>query len=261
MSRYERIPAELTTLDQWVCIHEDSKIPMQALVNEPASSVSPITWSSFSAAVDAVEKGYYEDIGYVFSGNGIVGIDIDDGYDEDGFLSEIASAIIGKCRSYTEHSRSGRGFHIMLKGDLPFKGKNNLRGVEIYKASRYFIMTGDTLLYDQIREDQAAIDWVVETYFPEIVREKESKINPRIYHPVWRKWIGRRVPLKPFYPPISEGGRNISLASLAGLLHNVGYTRGQIYNELLTCNDVACDPPLHYTEIQTIVNSITRYTR
>lgn len=51
------------------------------------------------------------------------------------------------------------------------------------------------------------------------------------------------------------------LTSLAGMLHNQGYSKQQIYDELLYCNTVACDPPLDRGEIQTICNSVTRYKR
>lgn len=158
MTRYENIPEELKQLNQWVCTRSDSKVPMKATAPEAASSTNPETWSSFDTACKAVSEGHYDYCGFVFDDNGYVGIDIDDGYDQDGFLSPLAAEIIGLCESYTEKSKSGRGFHILLRGTLPFKGKNNLAGVEIYKAARYFIMTGDTLLYDTIVEDQGAID-------------------------------------------------------------------------------------------------------
>ena len=103
-----------------------------------------------------------------------IGIDIDDGYDEVGLISPLAADIIGKCKSYTEKSKSGRGFHILVKGDIPFKGKNNLAGVEIYKQSRFFIMTGDVLLYDKIVENQDAIDYIVQKYFPNTGSDKVS---------------------------------------------------------------------------------------
>jgi len=169
----KNIPEELQNLNQWVCSRSDSKVPMRAFENSAASSTNPLTWSSFETAINAVADGCYDYIGFVFNDNGIVGVDIDTGYDEDGFLTELAADIIGRCESYTEKSKSGRGFHILLKGTLPFKGKNNLNGVEIYKQARYFIMTGDTLLYNQIIENQDAIDYIVEKYFPD-VRENES---------------------------------------------------------------------------------------
>ncbi len=260
MSLYN-IPIELRKLNQWVCVKGDSKIPMNVNTSTPASSTDPLTWCSFDNALTSIKDGRYDYLGFVFDDNDIVGIDIDDGYDEDGFLSEIAVDIIGKCKSYTEKSKSGRGFHILLKGILPFKGKNNLKGVEIYKVARYFIMTGDTLLYHNIQESQEVIDYIVEKYFPEMRDSKTDKpITDTIYTPEWGKPQGK-IMLRPKYKPIPDGARNLSLTSLAGQLHNVGYTKEDIYKELLYANSVACNPPLSTNEIQCIVNSITRYKR
>lgn len=260
----QNIPKELQSLTQWVCSRADSKLPMIAHAYAPASSVDPKTWTTFQAAVSSVEYGNYDYIGFVFNDNGIVGIDIDVGYDDDGFLTEIASDIIGVSKSYTEKSKSGRGFHILIKGDLPFKGKNNLKGVEIYKQSRYFIMTGDVVIYDTIIENQEAIDYIVEKYFPDTRQKDESAdkvYDSRIYNPVWEKSANKKIRLRPVYPRIPDGCRNICLTSLAGMLHNQGYTVQQIYNELNYCNQVACEPLLHENEIRTIVRSVTKYKR
>lgn len=262
MIHYENIPAELKELNQWVCAKGDSKVPMKAFNLTAASSTDPATWSSFDTAHYSVKRGHYDYCGFVFADNGLVGIDIDCGCDEDGFPSQLASDIIGKCKSYTEKSRSGRGFHILVKGDLPFKGKNNRAGVEIYKTGRYFIMTGDTLLYKTIEENQEAIDYVVDKYFPEVRRQQENTdYASRIYTPVWEHPQNNRIKLRPVYPIIPDGCRNICLTSLAGMLHNQGYSKEQIYDELIYCNTVACEPPLDRFELRSIVNSVTRYKR
>ena len=258
----KNIPQEIQSLDQWVGVGVDSKVPMRVDNLYPASSTNPETWCSFEKAKEAVECGEISYPGFVFNDNGIVGIDIDDGYDKDGFLSPLAAEIINKCKSYTEKSKSGRGVHILLKGNLPFKGKNNRNGVEIYKTARYFIMTGDRLLYDTIVENQEAIDYIVDKYFPEM-RESENKgVAPKIYTPIWDKpMIDGRVKLRPVYPLIPNGCRNICLTSLAGMMHNQGYSPHVIYDELTYCNTVACEPMLPDSEVITIVNSVTRYKR
>lgn len=257
----KNIPLELQKLKQWVGAGIDSKVPMRIDTLLAASSTNPDTWCSFEEMKESMELGEIIYPGFVFNDNGIIGIDIDDGYDSNGFLSDIAVDIIGKCKSYTEKSRSGRGFHILIKGDLPFKGKNNLKGVEIYKSSRYFIMTGETLLYTNIVENQDVINYIIEKYFPESRDEKDSNtIGNTIYSPTWEKPNGM-IPLRPIYPPIPDGARNLSLTSLAGQLHTLGYTKENIYKELLYANSVACNPPLSINEIQNIVNSITRYRR
>lgn len=261
MTHYENIPEELKNQNQWVCTRSDSKVPMKAFGNEAASSTNPNTWSPFDVAYNAVLKGDYDYCGFVFADNGFVGIDIDCGYDEDGLMTPLAAEIIGKCKSYTEKSKSGRGFHIFLRGTLPFKGKNNLAGVEIYKSARYFIMTGDTLLYQKIKENQEAIDYVVERYFQETRQEKESSFSNRIYTPIWEMPENNRIKLRPIYKIIPQGMRNICLTSLAGQLHNIGYSKKELLNEIRVANETACKPPLPDNEIMTIVNSVTKYRR
>ena len=238
---------------------------MKSWENEAASSTNPRTWSDFETAIESYHMGLYDYCGFVFNDNGYVGIDIDEGFDEDGLMSVLGADIVGKCKSYTEKSRSGRGFHILLRGNLPFKGKNNLAGVEIYKTARYFIMTGDVVLYRDIIENQEAIDYVVEKYFAGVKEDTEDKIyvgRDKIYSPVWDKPIVEgRIKLRPVYPRIPDGSRNICLTSLAGMLHNQGYSKVQIYDEISYANMVACDPPLDNNELRTICNSVTRYKR
>lgn len=256
------IPEALKAIPQWVTAVNGSKQPLQASVNAGASVSKPETWTSWETAQNAVNKGYRDQVGFVFNNNGIVGIDIDDGWDDDGFMSYKAADIIGECKSYTEKSRSGRGFHILLYGELPFSGRNNQNGVEIYQTGRYFIMTGATLLYTEVVSNQAAIDYVVKKYFAQTVKESgELQINPRIYNPIWETPHPPVIQLRPIYPLIPQGSRNICLTSLAGLLHNIGYSPSAIYNELQYANSVACQPSVSDSEIMTIVGSVTRYKR
>lgn len=262
VGRYSHIPEELAKEKAWVNVWNHSKIPMQTRIALAASVSRPDTWGHFRDAVMNVEDGTLDGIGYIFHDTGLVGIDIDRGYDVDGSLSETAKDIITACKSYTEQSRSGRGFHILLRGSLPFDGKNNRKGVEIYKTRRFFIMTGEVCFwFSKIVENQTAIDYVVKNYFPETVKEDSSPASTRIYSPIYPKPSGGKIYLQPTYPPIQQGGRNISLASLAGQMHSAGCSKKIIYKELLRANAEACKPPLKPSEIESIVNSITRYKR
>ena len=258
---YENLPLELKREKAWVNVWSQSKIPMQTTIRKGASSVQPETWGTFEQAVSNVEDGIYDGIGFVFHDTGIVGIDIDVGFGEDGFVSELAADIINRCGSYTERSRSGRGFHILLRGDLPFKGKNNREGLEIYRSSRYFIMTGRKIMFSEITENQEAIDYIVANYFPDIPSESDDMNTQRIYTPIYPRPQGGKIYVQPTYPPIQQGGRNLSLTSLAGQMHNQGYTKAAIFKELLYANSVACKPPLDRSEVELIVNSVTRYRR
>ncbi len=259
---YSRIPEELKNLKQWVCAWDTSKIPMKPFERKAASSTAPETWGTFDQAKAAVEGGTYDHLGFVFADNGLVGIDIDAGFD-DGLMTPLCADIMKVCQSYTEKSRSGRGVHIFLRGNLPFTGRNNLAGVEIYKARRFFIMTGKVLIFPEIIENQKAIDYVVEKYFPEAERKSggKSPLVQKIYSPVFRKPEKGKVFVRPEYPEIISGGRNLSLTSLAGAMHNTGYSKQEIYKELCYVNQLACKPPLPDRELRTICESVTRYRR
>lgn len=261
------IPEELKAFNQWVCAERGSKVPMRAFEPAPASCSDPLSWSAYRNAELAVQQGHYDYVGFVFNENGIVGIDIDAGFDEDGLITPLAADIISACNSYTEKSRSGRGFHILVKGWLLFPGRNNRQGVEIYQKGRYFILTGNSLecCPQDIRLNQEGIDYVVQKYFPEMRplgnEEKKPLGFSRIYSPEWSLPQDGRVHLRPVYPRITPGSRNICLTSLAGMMHSQGYSKDQIYDELVYCNQTACDPCLSKRELKGIANSVTRYKR
>ena len=81
----------------------------------------------------------------------------------------------------------------------------------------YFIMTGEVLIFSEIIENQSAIDYVIEKYFPDTPKESSSgTVAPqRIYSPIYRRPENGKLHLKPEYPPITPGSRNLSLTSLA----------------------------------------------
>ena len=259
---YEMLPPALTAQKAWVNVSDGSKVPLQTGGTRlAASAIDPRTWGTFDSAVQNVERYRYTGVGYVFHDTGIVGIDIDDGFGEDGFLSPVAVDIISRCGSYCEKSRSGRGFHIFIRGELPFKGRNNRAGVEIYKDARYFIMTGKTMFFREIADNQDAINYVIEKYFPDPSIPNDDTVSDCIYTPLYPKPEGGKVFVKPKYPPIPQGCRHISLVSLAGQLHSQGYPASNIYRELLFANRAACKPPLDEYEIESIVKSIVKYRR
>lgn len=250
-------PKELTDLNQWVVAVEDDKNPYDAF-GFPASVSNPKTWDTYKSCEDSVCPGKADYVGFVFANNGIVGIDIDKGF-ENGLMTPLCADIMNACQSYTEISRSGRGVHIFVKGDLPFAGRNNRKGTEIYKSGRFFIMTGNVLLFEKIMENQSAIDYVVEKYFPDHVDERGY--SRKLYTPTWKAPEDGRIQVRPNYTPLGPGERNDCLTSLAGAMWTTGYTKEQILSELMRANKQACEPPLSKREVEGIVRSISRYRR
>lgn len=148
---YEKIPLELKQLPHWVgwkyMQHpgEDHKrkVPINAMDGQPAKSNDPTTWCDFDTACRGKERFGLDGIGFMFSGDGIFGIDIDHCYDpETQELDPAAAEIIETVQSYTELSPSGTGIHILCKGALP-EGRKRRGAVEMYSTLRYFTVTGN----------------------------------------------------------------------------------------------------------------------
>ena len=182
------LPDALVEREQWVCWREEerdgkpTKVPVTPGSSGFASSTDPDTWSSFEAAVEYVETGDVEGIGFVFTDDDpIVGVDLDDCREPDTYEAEPpARDIIDRLDSYTEISPSGTGFHVLLKGELP-EGRNRRGSVELYDSARYFTVTGkhvsETPLRVARRQD------ALEAIHREYVQETESRTELSTGHP------------------------------------------------------------------------------
>lgn len=109
------IPAELQAWPQWVCWRAEqrggkpTKLPVDPRSGELASSTDPSTWSSFDDAVAAVARLACDGVGFVFSETDpFAGIDLDDCFDQEDELGDVARQIVEEFATYTEVSPSVR---------------------------------------------------------------------------------------------------------------------------------------------------------
>lgn len=159
---FDRLPDELKKLDRWVNWRFEirngkaTKVPINPATGGRAMSDNPATWGTFEDALQHVndvskDNIKIEGIGFMFSGDGILGVDIDHCKDpETGSLSDEAWDIINTIDSYTEFSQSGDGIHIICHGKLP-EGRRRKGNVETYEVGRFFVMTGN--VYDDGHSD------------------------------------------------------------------------------------------------------------
>ncbi len=147
----DHIPAELRARPQWVLWKLErrsgklTKIPYTPGTGGRASATDLTTWGAFEDALEELDRGTYDGVGFVFSsGDPYVGVDLDACVDpETGEISPWAVRIIEELDSYTELSPSGTGVHIIARGKLRDGGR---RGpIEMYSRDRYFTMTGRVL--------------------------------------------------------------------------------------------------------------------
>lgn len=158
---YEKIPDELKRCPQWVCWQSEpdpkshsgiKKTPINPRTGGKAMSNNPDTWCDFKTAVRASRN--YSGIGFMFSGSGYFGVDLDDCFPEiEGYLrgeKNFVSDFVDGLGSYTELSQSCHGLHIICRGSLP-EGARRKGKFEMYDKGRYFIMTGNPLDPDNVK--------------------------------------------------------------------------------------------------------------
>jgi putative DNA primase/helicase len=142
--RAENIPGELKARPQWVVWkavgEKPDKVPYSARTGRRASSTDLLTWSTFQEALEAYENGGYAGLGFVFSSaDSYTGIDLDDCVDENDEIAFSALEIVRYFDSYTELSATGTGLHVIVRGDVPNRRKDD---VEVYSSKRFFTVTG-----------------------------------------------------------------------------------------------------------------------
>jgi putative DNA primase/helicase len=150
MVKVEGIPEELRVRPQWVVWRavgdKPDKVPYSARTGRKASSTDLLTWSTFEEALEAYEHGDYAGLGFVFSSaDPYTGIDLDNCVDEDGEIALWAMEIVRYFDSYTELSATGSGLHIIVRGEVPNRRKDE---VEVYSSKRFFTVTGHVVEVD-----------------------------------------------------------------------------------------------------------------
>jgi putative DNA primase/helicase len=144
LPKTKNIPQELKMRPQWVVWKavgkKPDKIPYSARTGRKASTTDLLTWSTFEEALEAHESGDYSGVGFVFSsGDPYTGIDLDNCVAGNGQIAVWALEIVRYFDSYTELSASGSGLHIIVRGDVSNRRKDD---VEVYSSKRFFTVTG-----------------------------------------------------------------------------------------------------------------------
>lgn len=195
---YDKLPDELKSCPNWICWRavpqprEDDpnhfgKIPVDPKTGLSAKSNDPSTWSDFDTAVKAAEQFRPRGgIGFMFGNSPYFGVDIDNAEPEivdfleggDGLVSEFIYTL----ESYTELSPSGKGIHILCRGELPH-GARRRGKVEMYDCGRFFTVTGDRIgEYTAISNCAEAIKPLHEKYLGSPVKSMGTAAAQRVSH-------------------------------------------------------------------------------
>lgn len=147
------IPGELRDYEQWIVWKYEkvndklTKVPYDPKTGYLANVNEPNTWTTFSNAIFVANN--YNGIGFVLTKNDpFAFIDLDDANNNKDICKKQIE-IYEKFNSYAEYSPSGKGLHIIIKGELERGRRKN--AIEIYSSQRYMTMTGDVFRNEPIK--------------------------------------------------------------------------------------------------------------
>lgn len=174
MTNYSNIPPELQQLHQWVNYkliwnpdkNKHDKLPYNPATGQAAKVNDITTWTDFTTASSATERGTYDGIGIMLYG-GVCGIDIDHCIDESGTPTAEAADIIETMNSYTEYSISGTGIHILFTGSIPEKDHRN-GAYEMYSSGRYLTVSSNIIGNSALHERTAEAATVHKKYIQRV---------------------------------------------------------------------------------------------
>ena len=188
---YDNIPQELKELPQWVVYktyldkgtNKTKKIIISPTTSKFAHCNDCTTWTNFETAKDYAQKHNYKGLVFALTKD-IIFIDLDNAIDKttEQVISTKAQQIVELFpNTYTEKSISGKGIHILCKGNLPTDcyHRNDKDGIEIYDTNRFICITGDLFTN--------ATSTILKDYSQDI---------PQIAY----DYVGKRKPLKVYIP-------------------------------------------------------------
>lgn len=141
------------------------KLPVHPVTGETHDAHDRTIWRSF----DELAGG---PVGFVFTeADPFFFVDIDDALTPEGQWNEAAQMLCQRfAGAAVEVSQSGRGMHIIATGTCPPHGCNNVPlGTQFYTAKRFVMLTGTHARGDAASDHTPALQWLVETHFPEAV--------------------------------------------------------------------------------------------
>lgn len=181
-----RLPQEMRDRDQW-CVAAPTKEPwfFSDTLQYRADVTNPKSWMSFADAV-RFAKRFNAQIGYVLNAADpftCIDLDVKDASNAPTKPElwttterfDMFHKTIDKFASYAERSRSGKGFHIWIRGTVDSGMKQG--DVEVYSTDRFIICTGNVVRDVGINERQELLTKFVEYFRGEKKKEDDALLT------------------------------------------------------------------------------------
>jgi len=273
LNAYEKVPADLKNLRQWVCWKEvtrdgkKTKLPVTP-AGKPASSTDKATWNSFGDC--AAAGSMYSGIGFVFSSeDSFVGIDLDGCRNpQTGELEKWAKDVVLRLGTYTEVSPSGTGVKLFgstgekwnhrNKVDLQLKPKHGKNpGVEVYDNGRFFCVTSRRLQgATEVMPVDENYDWLADTLGMRYSEPVVDGSGLTIETPVSER--AAKYLEKMDSSVSGQSGHNKLFKAACAMVLGFDLSQSESYTLLARDFNPRCNPPWSEREIRHKVNSADR---
>jgi len=186
------IPQSLQDIPRWICWDymdagdgkKPRKVPIGKGTDYGTNYNDPAAWRTFASVMTESAERDGLGVGFVFSdADDIVGVDLDNSYDEQGWLKpwgrEIAKAFSG---AFCEETPSGLGLHFIGRADK-IVGKTRVElpdadgGVERYSENRWFTFTGNPVTDGDVIDIRKGMKWLDDNYFAGRQRNPSESVS------------------------------------------------------------------------------------
>lgn len=174
------IPQVLRDIPRWICWDyvdagdgkKPRKVPIGKGSDYGTNYNDPTAWRTFASVMTEASERDGLGIGFVFSdSDDIVGVDLDNSYDEQGWLKpwarEVAKSFSG---AFCEQTPSGLGLHFIGRASKII-GRTRVElpgadgGIERYSENRWFTFTGNPVTDGDVIDVRDGMSWLEKHYF------------------------------------------------------------------------------------------------
>lgn len=174
------IPQVLRDTPRWICWDymdcgdgkKPRKVPIGKGTDYGTNYNDPAAWRTFASVMTECSERDGLGVGFVFSDDDdIVGVDLDNSYDEQGWLKpwarEIAKSFSG---AFCEQTPSGLGLHFIgraskIVGRTRIEIPDGDGGIERYSENRWFTFTGNPVTDGDVIDVREGMLWLENHYF------------------------------------------------------------------------------------------------
>jgi hypothetical protein len=186
------VPQMLRDIPRWVCWDymdycdgkKPRKVPISPNGDYGVNYNDPSAWRPFDEVMQEAARRGGLGVGFVFSEeDNIVGVDLDNAYDEQAWLkpwaNEITRHFVG---AFCEETPSRLGLHIIgmsgkINGRTRVEVPDGDGGIERYSENRWFTFTGNPVCEGDVIDIREGMSWLEEAFFGGPVRPKTEPSN------------------------------------------------------------------------------------